>query len=125
MNAGPRYLEVLALVFGLGGLTILSITMIKGYRFNRQVRVSRRIDPREQKRFARQTILGFFVTGICMAATGLSLSLWSPVGLKRLTIYEVLFSFLLFGGSSVLLGALLYYYIIARWKALLRMWEDK
>jgi len=114
MNVDSRYLEALALVFSLGGLAILSATMITSYRFSRKVHVGRSIDPR----MARRIILGTFAFGICMALAGLSLSLWSPVGLERLNLREVLFSFLLCGGGGALLGAFLV--TINWWKIVLR-----
>ncbi len=125
MNEAPHYLEILALGFSLSGLTILSLTMILGYRFNRRVRATRRIDPREKRLLAWQTILGMFVFGICAALTGLSLSLWSPAGLARLTPYEVLFSLLFCGGSSALGGVALYLYTIWRWKFLLKYFYEQ
>lgn len=114
MNEGPRFLEVFAIVFALSGLVVLSITMITSYRFTKTTHATKRIDPK----VAWRIILGMFAFGVCMALAGLSLSLWSPAGLKHLTFREGLFSFLLCGGGSGLLGVFLV--ITNWWKTVLR-----
>lgn len=114
MNEYSWYLEILAVVFGLGGLAVLSVTMITSYRFTKATYANKSIDPK----VARWIILGMFAFGVCVALAGLSLSLWSPAGLERLTFREVLFSFLLCGGGGALLGVFLV--IMTWWKMVLR-----
>lgn len=120
MNTGLSLSEIIATFFALASLAIFSASMIAGYRFNHKVRTTKQIDPHEQKRLKRWFIIGPFLAGICVPMMGLALSLESPDGLERITLSEVLFSFLLCGGSSAIGGTVLYLYIIWRSKFLLK-----
>lgn len=117
MNMGLS--EIIATFFSLASLGIFSASMVAAYRFSHKVRTTKRIDPHEGERLKRWLLIGPFLSGICIAITGLALSLGSPHGLERITLFEVLFSFLLCGGSSAILGGVLYLYTIWRWKFLL------
>lgn len=98
-----RFLEILALVFGLGGVVAISVATVMGYRLSKKAHKSGSIDPR----IAVGIILSGLIFGICMALAGLSLSLWSPNGLAHLSSYEMLIGLLICSGSGVLAGLFL------------------
>lgn len=129
MNAGLHLLEIIAAFFGLVSLVIFSASVIAAYGFSHKVRTTRRIDPHERKRLKRWLIIGPFLSGICVPMMGLALSLvpspGSPEGLERMTLSEVLFSFLFCGGSSAVGGVVLYLYTIWRWKFLLEYFYEQ
>ena len=119
-----NYFEVIATIAILAALITEAIAVIALCRFNQRVRASKRIDPQDQRQTAKKVVIRAFVSGICTATGGLSLSLWSPAGLERLTAREILFSFLFFAGGNALIGFLIFRFTIVRWKFLLGEQND-
>ena len=94
-----QMLEIVVGVSFLAAMVILSTVLVMWLRFLKKVRASRQVNALEQGRTARRIFLGMFSIGVCAATAGLSLSLWSPDGLERITLGSVLISVLLLGGG--------------------------
>jgi uncharacterized membrane protein len=111
-------LEIVATFFLLAAIAILPVVMVIGYRFNRRAYVNKRVDSKDQKQTAWRIFWAMLGFGVCMAIAGLSISLWSPVGLEQLTLQNALLTFLLCGGGSSLGATLAFLWLSTTAKTL-------
>jgi hypothetical protein len=89
-----KFLEITSLVFFLAWLVIFGIAMEFWQSFVDRSRKNKRIDPQDCRLTAQRGFKWMLVGGICATIGGLSLSLWSPAGLERLAVYDILLVYL-------------------------------